>query len=93
MAEYERADPQKYYRPDKEEEWRKTHPYGIDYKGDYSKPETHDMRVRFDGGAPDMTRPKGDWGEDCAEMGGGKEVVLSYSGGSVKDSGTIGSGA
>ena len=51
------------------------------------------MRVRLGGGTPDMIKSQGDWSEDCAEMDGGKEVVLSYSGGSVKQSGTIGSGA
>ena len=51
------------------------------------------MRVRLDGGAPNMIKSQGDWSGDCAEMDGGREVVLSYSGGSVKDSGTIGSGA
>ena len=40
-----------------------------------------------------MIKSQGDWNGDCAEMDGGKEVVLSYSGGPVKDSGTIGSGA
>ena len=39
-----------------------------------------------------MIKSQGDWNEDCAKMGGGKEVTLSYSGGSVRDSGTIGSG-
>ena len=51
------------------------------------------MRVLPGGGAPVMIKSQGDWNEDCVEMDGGKEVVLSYSGGSVKDSGTIGSGA
>ena len=51
------------------------------------------MRVRLDGGTPDMIKSQGNWSEDCVEIDGGKEVVLSYSDGSVKDSGTIGSGA
>ena len=51
------------------------------------------MRVRLDGGAPDMITSQRDWSEDCVEMNGRKEVVLSYFGGSVKDSGAIGSGA
>ena len=51
------------------------------------------MRVRLGGAAPDMVKSQGDWGEDCVEVDGGREVVLSYSDGSVKESGTIGSGA
>ena len=93
MSEHEKTDPQTYYRPDKEKEWRKARPYGIDCKEDYSKPETHGMRVRLDGGTPDMIESQENWSEGCVEMGGGKEVVLSYSDGSVKESGTTGSGA
>ena len=40
-----------------------------------------------------MINSQEDWSEDCVEMDGGKEVVLSYSKGSVKESGTTGSGA
>ena len=40
-----------------------------------------------------MINSQGDWNENCVEMDGGKEVVLSYSDGSVKESGTIGPGA
>ena len=74
-------------------EWRQTRPYGIDYKEDSSKPETYGMRVRLGGRKRDMVKPRGDWNGDCVEMEDGEEVVLSYSGGSTKDSGTIGSGA
>ena len=56
MAECEKTDPQMYYRPGKEAEWRKTRPYGVDYKEDYSKPKMHDMRVRLGGGTPDMIK-------------------------------------
>ena len=42
------------------------------------------MRVRLGGMTRDMIKPQGDWNEDCAEMDDGKEVVLYYSGGSVK---------
>ena len=93
MAEHEENDPRTYYRPDKEKEWRKARPYGTDYKEDYSKPETHDIKVRLDGGALDEINSQGGWSENCVEMHGGKEVVISYSGGSVKESGAIGSGA
>ena len=40
-----------------------------------------------------MINSQGDWNENCVEMDGGKEVALSYSGGSVKESGAIASGA
>ena len=39
-----------------------------------------------------MIKSRGDWNEDCVKMEAEQEVVLSYSGGSVKDSGTTGSG-
>ena len=51
------------------------------------------MRVRLGGRARDMIKSQRDWNKDCVEMDDGKEVVLSYSDGSVKYSGTIGSGA
>ena len=40
-----------------------------------------------------MIQSQGDLNEDCVGMGNGKEVVLSYSDGSVKDSETSGPGA
>ena len=51
------------------------------------------MRVRLDGEKSDLSKLRGDWDEDCVGIGNGQGVALSYSGGSVKDSGTIGSGA
>ena len=93
LAQREGADPQSYYRSDKEKEWRKARPCGIDYKEDYSKPKTHNMKVRLDGGAADMVKSQGDWSDDCVETEDGRQVVLSYSDGSVKYCGTTGSGA
>ena len=40
-----------------------------------------------------MVTSQGDWDEGCVIMGNEQGVVPSYSGGSLKDSGTIGSGA
>ena len=86
-------DAPKDYNPKPEAEWRHTHPFGIDYKEGYSKKQTHDMSARPGGMTSDMTVSQGAWNKDCAETDDGQEVVLSYSGGLVKDSGTIGSGA
>ena len=79
--------------PKNERDWRQTHPYSIDFNEDSSKPETHDMRVRLDGGKSDLIKSRGDWDEDCVDMENGQDVVFSNSGGSVKDSGATGSGA
>ena len=67
--------------PKKERDWRQTHPYGIGYNEDSSKPDTHEMCVRHDGGKRDLIKSRGYWDEDCVDMGNRKEVVLSYSGG------------
>ena len=93
MAEREKTGTQLYYRPNREKEWRTARPYGIDYKGGFSRPKTHNMKVRLDGGATEMTKSQGNWSDECAETEDGQEVVLTYSDGSVKESGTIGSGA
>ena len=55
MVGREKTDTQLYYRPDKEKEWHAACPYGTDYKEDSSKPKTHEIKVRLDGGAVDMT--------------------------------------
>ena len=76
MAEGQGAGAPKYYRPKKERDWRHTRQYDIDYKEDSPKPETHDMRVRLDGGKRDLNESRGDWDEDCVDMENEKEVVL-----------------
>ena len=93
MAERKKNDPQLHYRPGREKEWRTARPYGIDYKEDYSRPKTHDMKVCLDGGATDMIKSQENWSDECVETEGGKEVALTYSDGSVKENGTIGPGA
>ena len=72
--------------------WRETRPFGIGYRGNSSKPDTHDLIVRLDGTADDLTDSNGTWDENCVETEGGQDTVLSYSDGPVKDSGTAGSG-
>ena len=52
-----------------------------------------DMYVRLNGGTSDVTVSRGAWDKGCVQTEGGQGVVLSYSDGSVEDSGTIGSGA
>ena len=89
MTEYRKTGSQKYYRPKKENQWQQARPYSVDYKEDFVKPETHGTRVRLGGRTRDMIKSQGCWNEDCVEICGGKEVVVSYSDGSVKDSGTI----
>ena len=51
------------------------------------------MQVRLDGGATDVVKSQGNWSDECVETEGGEEVVLTYPDGSVKESGTTGSGA
>ena len=75
------------------QEWRHTRLYGGDCKENFADKDTHDMEVRLDGGPSNMLASHGGWSEDCAEVEGDTEAVLSYSGGSVKDCGTVGSGA
>ena len=82
----------KDYYPAPENGWREIHPFGIYYKEDSPKPGTHDPIVRLGGTAKDLTDSQGAWDEKCVEKGDGHDTVLSYSGGSVKDSSTAGSG-
>ena len=63
------------------------------YREDSSKPETHKLAVGLDGAESDLTVSDGKWDDKCAEQEDGQDTVLSYSGGSMKDCGTIGSGA
>ena len=70
---------------------RVARPYGIDYKEDSSKPDTHDLIVRLGGTPDDLADSHGAWNEDCVEKEDGLDTVLSYSDGSVKDPGTAGS--
>ena len=51
------------------------------------------MEVRLDGEHSDLITSRATWDRNCTETTGGKEAVLSYSDGSVKYPGTIGSGA
>ena len=73
--------------------WKTTRPYGIDYKEDSSKQATHDLKVRLGGTPDDLIDSRGVWKENCVEKEDGLDTVLSYSAGSVKDSGRTGSGA
>ena len=68
----------KNYRPKLEEDWLKTRPYGTNYKENSSKEDTHDMVIRVDGTASDITSSQGTWGEKCTEKEDGHDVVLSY---------------
>ena len=97
MAEgypHDGGTPKDYY-PKSGTDLRHTHPYDIDYKEDSSREYTHATFVRPGGrgSTSDMTVSQGAWDKGCVETEGGQEVVLSYSDGSVKDSGTIESGA
>ena len=49
--------------------------------------------MRLDGETDDLTVSGGTWDEKCVEKEDGQNTALSYSGGSMKDCGTIGSGA
>ena len=71
MAEGHGEDAPKDCRPEKETAWRCTRPHGIDYKEDSSKPEIHDMLVRFGGKTSVMTESQGAWGEGCVDTEGG----------------------
>ena len=51
------------------------------------------MVVRLNGDDNDLVTSEGGWDNDCVERVHGKDVVISYSGGSVKESGEFGSGA
>ena len=92
MSENQPRVPNDYY-PAAENEWRGTHPFGIDYREDSSKPDTHDLIVRLDDTARDLTDSSGTWDEKCIEKEDGQETVLSCLDGSVKDCGTARSGA
>ena len=83
----------KDYGPAAANEWRETRPFGIDYKENSSKPDTHDPTVRLAGTPRDLTDSGGEWDEKCVEKENGQDTLLSYLGGSMKDCGTIGSGA
>ena len=49
----------KDYNPIPDAGWRHSRPYGINYKEDFSKPETRDMEVRLDGEHGDLTTSQG----------------------------------
>ena len=83
----------KDYHPVAEDKWRETRPSGIDYREDSSKPDTHKLIVRLDGTTDDLTDFGETWDEKCVEKEDGQDTVRSYSGGSMKDCDTIGSGA
>ena len=73
--------------------WESTRPFGIDHREDPAVEHPDGMLVRLDGTAADLTSHKGQWDENCVERIEGEDVVLSYSDGSVKEEGTLGSGA
>ena len=83
----------KHFSPAPETKWRESRPFGINYREDSSRPDTQSLVVRLDGTADGLTDSHGDWDKTCIEKYDGVDTVLSYSGGSVKDRGTTGSGA
>ena len=66
MSENQHMAPKDYY-PVTENGWRETHPFGIDYRGDLSKPDTHDLIVRLDGTANDLIDSKGTWDKHASK--------------------------
>ena len=91
MSEDQHRAP-KDYSPAAHAKWRKARPYGINYREDSSKPGTHKLVVRLDGTEDDLTVSDWKWDVKCVEQEDGQDTVLSYSDGSMKDCGTIGSG-
>ena len=81
-----------YYYPVVENKWQETRPFGIYYRENSSKPDTYHLSMRLDGTANDLTDSNGTWDEKCVEKEDGQDTFLSNSDGSVKDSGTVGSG-
>ena len=73
--------------------WKSSRPYGLDYQEDPAVDHSQGVTVQLDGGGSDLAIYDGQWGDACVEHVDGEGVVLSYSGGSVKESGTFGSGA
>ena len=51
------------------------------------------MIVHLDGDAEDLVTHEGAWDDKCVGRVEGEDVVLSYSDGPVKETGTSGSGA
>ena len=58
MSENQHKAPKDYY-PVPEGGWWATRPFSIDYREDSPKPDTHDLIVRLDGTANDLTDSKG----------------------------------
>ena len=73
--------------------WAATRPFGINHREDPEAKHPDGMTVHLDYGTDDLTTHEGDWDDKCAKRVGGKDVVLSYSDGSVKEAGASGSGA
>ena len=92
MSENQHTAPKDDY-PVAGDKWREARPFGIDYREDSSKPNTHKLIVRLDSTADDLTDSGGTWDEKCIEKEDGQDTVVSYSGGSMKDCGTVRSGA
>ena len=87
------GDAPKDYYPKPETDKRYTRMCGTDCKEGSTREDTPDMFVRLDVTPSDMTVSQEAWDKGCAETEDEQEVVLSYSGGLVKYSGTIGSDA
>ena len=51
------------------------------------------MVIRLDGNEIDLATFEGKWSDNCVERVGGDDMVLPYSYGPVKVTGTFGSGA
>ena len=72
--------------------WKATSPFGINHREDPETEHPDGMNVHLDGGTEDLATHEGDWDDKCAKRVEEEDVVLSYSGGSVKEAGTFGSG-
>ena len=64
----------------------------MDYQEDPNIDHPQGVVVRLDGIRDDLAIYVGQWGNACAEQVNSGNVVLSYSGWSVKESGNFGSG-
>ena len=69
MSENQRRVPKDYYLVP-EDGWRETRQFGIEYGKDSVKPDTHDLIVRLDGTANDLTDSKWTWGRKMRRKGG-----------------------
>ena len=51
-----------------EQEWRQARPFGIYYREDSSKPDTHKLVVRLGDTEEDLTDSNGTWDARCVEQ-------------------------